>query len=81
MVEWRRCRPTDFLWSDETLAHIAEHGITAEEVEEVVMAPDAIGKSRSTQRPCCWGLFCVFEKLDEVTILPITAYESRRKGG
>lgn len=75
----------DFFWLDETVEHLAEHAVTPEEFEEVVRDPDEIGESRSSSRPCCWGettegryLFCVFEKLDEITILPITAYESRR---
>ena len=77
----------EFLWLDETTEHLAEHGVTPEEFEEVVGNPEEIGESRSSNRPCCWGdtangryLFCVFEKLDEMTILPITAYDSRRPG-
>lgn len=49
--------------------------------------PEEVGESRSSGRPCCWGetsdgryLLCVFEKIDEMTILPITAYETRRRG-
>jgi hypothetical protein len=77
----------EFFWLDETIEHLAEHGVEPVEFEEVVSAPDTIGESRSSGRPCCWGetsdgryLFCVFEKLDELTILPITAFESRRRG-
>ena len=77
----------EFFWLDETIEHLAEHGVVPEEFEEVVSNPEEIGESRSSNRPCCWGdtangryLFCVFEKLDEMTILPITAYDSRRPG-
>ena len=46
-------------------------------------APCLIGLvSRSSGRPCCWGetsdgrhLFCVYEFLDDMTIIPVTAYE------
>ncbi|GMU21611.1 MAG: hypothetical protein AMXMBFR13_17030 [Phycisphaerae bacterium] len=44
--------------------------------------PDLRGISRSSGRPCCWGelpdaryLICVYEKLDDLTLLPVTAYE------
>lgn len=77
----------EFFWLDETIEHLAEHGVTPEEFEEVVSNPEEIGESRFSSRPCCWGetadgryLFCVFEKLDDATILPITAYDSRRPG-
>jgi hypothetical protein len=72
----------DFLWTDETLAHLAEHGVQREDFEEVVRNPTRVGVSRSTGRPCCWGetvdgrrLFCVYEFLDDLTIVPVTAYD------
>jgi hypothetical protein len=44
--------------------------------------PNRIGVSRSSGRPCCWGetadgrrLFCVYEYLGEITIIPVTACE------
>ena len=44
--------------------------------------PKRLGMSRSSGRPCCWGetadgrrLFCVYEFLDDITIIPVTAYE------
>ena len=53
----------------------------------MVSAPEEIGESRTTGRPCCWGetsdgryLFCVFEQIDDMTIVPVTAYETRRRG-
>jgi len=77
----------EFFWLDDTIGHLAEHDVRPEEFEEVVSNPDEIGESRSSGRPCCWGetsngryLFCVFEKIDEMTIIPITAYESQRRG-
>ena len=73
-----------FFWTDENLEHITEHGVTAEEFEYVVMHPERIDVSHSSGMPCCWGttlegryLFCVFEKLDELTVYPVTAYEPK----
>jgi len=75
----------DFLWNDEIVEHLGQHGVSPADFEQVVTNPDAIGESRSTGRPCCWGetadgriLFCVFEKIDQSTILPVTAFETRR---
>ena len=77
----------DFRWNDEIIKHFDEHGVSPEDFEDVVSDPDEIGESRSTGRPCCWGetadgrfLFCVFEKIDDFTIVPVTAFETRRRG-
>ena len=44
--------------------------------------PDKRATSRSSGRPCCWGeladgryIFCAYEYIDDITILPATAYE------
>jgi hypothetical protein len=72
----------EFFWTEEILAHLAEHGIGRQDFEEVVSNPSRLDVSRSTERPCCWGqttdgrrLFCVYEYLDDMTIIPVTAYE------
>ncbi len=72
----------EFLWTEEIIDHLAEHGVTIEDFEEIVHCPDLRGVSRSSGRPYCWGqtsdgrsLICVYEMLDELTILPVTAYE------
>lgn len=74
-----------FLWTDEIVEYLAEHGVSPEDFETVVRQPERRGESRSTRRPCCWGeaadgryLICVYEYLDEMTIIPITAYEVHR---
>lgn len=74
-----------FLWTDEIVAHLSEHDVSRNEFESVVSRPERRGESRSTGRPCCWGetsdgryLICVYEYLDELTIIPITAYEVSR---
>jgi uncharacterized DUF497 family protein len=71
-----------FLWDVETEAHLAEHGVTPDEFEEVVSNPDSVGESRSTGRPIAFGytrdgkyLACVYELIDEDTVLPLTSYE------
>ena len=76
-----------FLWTDEIIAHLAEYGVSQEDFESVVGEPELRGESRSTGRPCCWGetadgryLLCVYEYLDLLTIIPITAYEVFRPG-
>jgi hypothetical protein len=78
----------DFKWIDEIIEHLDEHRVSPEDFEEVVSSPEEIGESRTTGRPCCCCettdgryLFCVFEKIDEMTIVPVTAYETRRRGG
>ena len=71
----------EFVWTDEIVEHIVEHGVNQQEFEQTVSNPDRVGVSRSTGRPCCWGetaegrhLFCVYEYLDHMTIIPVTAY-------
>jgi uncharacterized DUF497 family protein len=71
-----------FLWDPETEDHLAEHGVTPEEFEEVVCNPDAVGESRATGRPIAFGysatgkyIACVYDFVDADTVLPVTAYE------
>ena len=71
-----------FLWNDEIEAHLAEHDVAPQEFEEVVCRPGRQDMSRSTGRPVAFGyastgryLCCVYELLDETTVLPVTAYE------
>ena len=74
-----------FLWNDAILAHLSEHGVSRGDFEQVVSEPEQRSESRSTGKPCCWGetadgryLLCLYEHLDELTIIPITAYEVPR---
>ena len=71
-----------FVWDDENEEHLAEHGVSPDEFEEVVCDPDGTGQSRSTGRMIAFGytstgkyLACVYELVDESTVYPITAYE------
>ena len=71
-----------FLWTDENIAHLAEHGITQDDFEAVVCDPESTSMSRSSGLPIAFGfsadgreLACIFEVLDENEIFPVTAYE------
>lgn len=62
--------------------HIAEHGLTPEDIEQVMENFMAEGTSQSSGRPVRFGftpdgryVAVVFEWLDDVTVYPVTAYE------
>jgi hypothetical protein len=75
------------IWDDEdqpegNVQHIAEHGLTVDDVEYVLENPAREGISSSTERPCCLGrtpsgdfIIVVYEKVDKDSIYPVTAYE------
>ena len=70
-----------FIWNDQIDEHLAEHGVTPDEFEAVVCDPEWVDTSRSSGREIAFGevngrfLACVYEMLDETTVLPVTAYE------
>lgn len=64
------------------MEHLAEHGVTQDDFEQVVCNPTGKGLSRSSGLPCVWGytadgryIIAVYEELDDMTLLPVTAYE------
>lgn len=75
------------IWDDDdepegNIRHIAEHGLTIEDVEHVLENPTDEAVSQSTGRTCCFGytpggdfIIVVYEQLDEDAIRPITAHE------
>lgn len=72
----------NFIWTDDIVVHIAEHGITPDDFERVVLHPVSKGLSRSTGLPVTWGhtedgryIMVVYERIDSMTVLPVTAYE------
>jgi hypothetical protein len=72
----------DFIWTDENIEHLAEHGVSPEDFEHVVSHPERKGFSRSTKLPAAWGhtpdgryIIAVYELIDAMTVLPVTAYE------
>jgi uncharacterized DUF497 family protein len=75
------------LWDDDdrrdgNVQHIAEHGLTIEDVEFVLENPTEEGVSNRTGRPCCFGytpagefIIVVYDRIDKDTVYPVTAYE------
>jgi len=75
----------EILWNyddeDGNVAHIAEHDLTPEDVNAVLMDPDEIRVSRSSGRPAAFGyasdgryICVVYEEIDEHTLYPVTAF-------
>jgi uncharacterized DUF497 family protein len=71
---------------DGNVQHCAEHGITKEEVEEVLQHASDADVSRSSGRPVLFGdtstgrhLMVVYETVGADTVHPITAYEVPRR--
>jgi uncharacterized DUF497 family protein len=69
--------------ADSNVEHIAEHGLTPDDVEAVLLNPVETTISRSSGRPVATGytpdgrlIFVVFEEIDPTTIYPVTAYEA-----
>lgn len=76
-----------FFWTDELIAHLAEHDLAPEDFETVVCNPETLDISRSSGNEVAFGyaedgrhIMAVFERLDDMTILPITAYEVEEQG-
>jgi len=75
------------IWDDENdpygnVEHIAEHGLTMDDVEFVLTHPISEGFSRSSGMPIVWGftpdevyIMVAYERIDAETIRVITAYE------
>lgn len=71
----------DFIWTDENMEHIRQHGLTVDDVEHVVENFPADDTSDTSGRPICFGetpgrdpIAVVFEWVDDVTVYVITAY-------
>jgi uncharacterized DUF497 family protein len=71
---------------DGNVQHCAEHGVTKEEVEEVLANPTDTDISESSGRPVAFGdtstgrhLMVVFDEIDEDTVYPVTAYDVPRR--
>ena len=68
-------------WTPEIEEHLAMHGVTVEEFEEVVGRPAYNTRCRKSGLPAAIGwvngrkLFCVFRHVDETDIEPVTAFE------
>ncbi|MEX0701130.1 MAG: hypothetical protein WD069_03465 [Planctomycetales bacterium] len=79
------------LWDDSpggNVEHIAGHGLTPEEVEDVLDDRDSrFAVSKSTGRPLAFGhtrtgrhILVAFDWIDKTTVYPITAYEVPEAG-
>ncbi|MBU4272316.1 MAG: hypothetical protein KKE86_06520 [Planctomycetes bacterium] len=71
-----------FIWNDRIEEYLAQHGVTPDEFEEVVCDPDEADQSQSSDRTIAFGetstgrfIACVYELLDDTTVLPVTAFE------
>jgi uncharacterized DUF497 family protein len=75
------------LWDDPddphgNIQHIEEHGLSIEDIEDVLENPSSEGVSEATGRPCVWGytlegiyIIVAYDEIDEDTIRVVTAYE------
>ncbi|MFM8413189.1 MAG: DUF4258 domain-containing protein [Planctomycetota bacterium] len=66
--------------------HIEEHGLTTDDVDHVLLHPEAHGVSQSSGRPCLFGhlldgrfIVVVYEQEGD-TLIPVTAYEVDEPG-
>jgi uncharacterized DUF497 family protein len=71
---------------DGNVQHCVEHGVTKEEVEEVLQNATDADIIRSSGRPVVFGdtstgrhLMVVYEDIDTNTVYPVTAYEVPRR--
>lgn len=75
----------EIIWNEEpdgNVEHMAEHGLTPDDVEEVLFNPLDRDISRSSGLPIVFGftpdgryILVVYEQIDEITIYPVTAYD------
>jgi len=71
-----------YVWTNELIEHLAEHDLTPDDFEFVLANPTEKGISDSSGLPAVWGyteqgrfIIAVYRDLDDVTILPVTAYD------
>ena len=71
---------------DGNVQHCAEHGVTKDEVEEVLQNAEDSDTSRSSGRPVVFGdtstgrhLMVVYEEVEPDMVYPITAYDVPRR--
>ncbi len=71
-------------WDDENgnVAHIAEHGLSSDDVQHAIENPVRWEASRSSGRSIVFGyaadgrrIAVVYEQIDAVTLYPVTAFE------
>lgn len=76
----------DVIWNyddpDGNVAHIAEHGLTPDDVNAALMDPVEEEVSRTSGLPLVRGftpdgryIVVVYEQVDEISVYPVTAFE------
>lgn len=72
----------DFAWTEEIIEHLELNQVSQEDFERIVCRPVRRGWSDSSDRRAAWGytidgryVMAVYEMVDEITVLPVTAYE------
>ena len=75
-----------FLWTDDIVEHLAQHGVEPAEFQEVICNPIDVGISRTSGHPRVFGLtddgrrlVCIYEHFDADTVIPITAWEPEQE--
>ncbi len=74
----------EIIWNEEpdgNVEHIAEHGLTPEDVEEVIFNPVDRDVSKTSGLPIVFGftpdgryVLVVYEQIDDTTVYLVTAY-------
>jgi uncharacterized DUF497 family protein len=74
----------DFIWEETefgNVEYISQHGLSTEDVEQVVLDPEHTTLSRSSGRPIAFGhthdgryIAVVYELVNDCTVYPVTAY-------
>jgi len=79
----------EFIWDDPNdpagnVQHVAEHGLTIDEVEFVLQNPVSESTSQTSGRPCRFGymttgeyIIVVYEQSGDDSVYPVTAYHVR----
>lgn len=72
----------EYLWTPEAEKKLAEHGLTTDDFEHVMASNNRFVKSKTSDRLIRRGqteagdwIVCVYEEIDDITVMPITAYK------
>lgn len=72
---------SSIIWNGNT-EHVAEHGLTPDDVDYVLANPLRHGVSRSSGEPVVFGytpdgryIAVIYSEVDDDTVYPITAYD------
>jgi uncharacterized DUF497 family protein len=76
---------TQIIWDPTpggNVEHVEEHDLITDDVDHVLLNYEAKSTSHSSGRPCVFGhvpdgryIVVVYEEIDGVTVIPVTAYE------